>query len=85
MSRPPRDIAREVAYAVAARTNDEGLAPEFSQEKGRQTVAERNWSLTVTVKKGGLWNAADEALNMTQGQGEETPVWLKSCRTTPLV
>src|ERR1700730_17184044 len=35
-----RDVAREVAYAVAARANDEGLAPEFSQEKGRQAVAE---------------------------------------------
>jgi malate dehydrogenase (oxaloacetate-decarboxylating) len=35
-----RDVAREVAYAVAARAKDEGLAPEFGQEKGRQAVAE---------------------------------------------
>ena len=39
-----RDVAREVAYAVATQANDEGLAPEFSQEKGRQTVAENQWT-----------------------------------------
>ncbi len=44
-----RDIAREVAYAVAARANDEGLAPEFSQEKGSQTVAESQWTPGYSV------------------------------------
>jgi len=39
-----RDIAREVAYAVATQAHDEGLAPEFSQEKGRQAVAENQWT-----------------------------------------
>jgi malate dehydrogenase (oxaloacetate-decarboxylating) len=39
-----RDIAREVAYAVAAQAHDEGLAPEFSKEKGRQAVAESQWT-----------------------------------------
>jgi malate dehydrogenase (oxaloacetate-decarboxylating) len=39
-----RDVAREVAYAVAAQANDEGLAPEFSQEKGRQAVTESQWT-----------------------------------------
>jgi malate dehydrogenase (oxaloacetate-decarboxylating) len=39
-----RDVAREVAYAVAARAKDEGLAPEFGQEKGRQAVAESQWA-----------------------------------------
>jgi malate dehydrogenase (oxaloacetate-decarboxylating) len=39
-----RDVAREVAYAVAARANDEGLAPEFCKENGRQAVAESQWA-----------------------------------------
>jgi malate dehydrogenase (oxaloacetate-decarboxylating) len=39
-----RDVAREVAYAVAAQANGEGLAPEFSPQKGRQTVAENQWT-----------------------------------------
>jgi hypothetical protein len=39
----------EVAYAVAAQANDEGLAPEFSQEKGRQTVAENQWTPEYSV------------------------------------
>jgi malate dehydrogenase (oxaloacetate-decarboxylating) len=39
-----RDVARVVAYAVAARGNEEGLAPGFSHEKGRQTVAENQWT-----------------------------------------
>jgi malate dehydrogenase (oxaloacetate-decarboxylating) len=39
-----RDVAREVAYAVAVQANNEGLAPEFSQAKGRQTVAENQWT-----------------------------------------
>jgi malate dehydrogenase (oxaloacetate-decarboxylating) len=39
-----RDVAREIAYAVAAQANDEGLAPEFSQQKGRQAVAENQWT-----------------------------------------
>jgi malate dehydrogenase (oxaloacetate-decarboxylating) len=44
-----RDVAREVAYAVAARANDEGLAPEFSQEKGRQAVAASQWAPEYSV------------------------------------
>jgi malate dehydrogenase (oxaloacetate-decarboxylating) len=39
-----RDIAREVAYAVAAQASDEGLAPEFSKEEGRQAVTESQWT-----------------------------------------
>jgi malate dehydrogenase (oxaloacetate-decarboxylating) len=39
-----RDVAREVAYAFAAQAKDEGLAPEFSQEQGRQAGAESQWS-----------------------------------------
>jgi malate dehydrogenase (oxaloacetate-decarboxylating) len=39
-----RDVAREVAYAVATQANREGLAPEFSQQQGRQTVAENQWT-----------------------------------------
>jgi malate dehydrogenase (oxaloacetate-decarboxylating) len=39
-----RDVAREVAYAVATQANDEGLAPEFSPQQGRQTVAENQWT-----------------------------------------
>ena len=39
-----RDVAREVAYAVATQAHDEGLAPEFSQQKGRQAVAENQWT-----------------------------------------
>jgi malate dehydrogenase (oxaloacetate-decarboxylating) len=39
-----RDIAREVAYAVAAQAHAEGLAPEFSKEKGRQAVTESQWT-----------------------------------------
>jgi malate dehydrogenase (oxaloacetate-decarboxylating) len=39
-----RDVARELAYAVAVQANDEGLAPEFSQQKGRQAVAETQWT-----------------------------------------
>jgi malate dehydrogenase (oxaloacetate-decarboxylating) len=39
-----RDIAREVAYAVAVQASDEGLAPEFSKEKGRQAVTESQWT-----------------------------------------
>ena len=39
-----RDVAREVAYAVVVQANDEGLAPEFRQEKGRQAVAENQWT-----------------------------------------
>ena len=44
-----RDVAREVAYAVAAQANDEGMAPEFSQEKGRQAVAESQWTPEYSV------------------------------------
>jgi len=44
-----RDVAREVAYAVAAQANDEGLASEFSQEKGRQAVAESQWTPEYAV------------------------------------
>jgi malate dehydrogenase (oxaloacetate-decarboxylating) len=39
-----RDVAREIAYAVAAQANDEGLAPEFNQQNGSQTVAENQWT-----------------------------------------
>jgi malate dehydrogenase (oxaloacetate-decarboxylating) len=39
-----RDIAREVAYAVAVQANEEGLAPEFSKEKGHQAVTESQWT-----------------------------------------
>ena len=39
-----RDIAREVAYAVAAQAHAEGLAPEFAKEKGRQAVTESQWT-----------------------------------------
>jgi malate dehydrogenase (oxaloacetate-decarboxylating) len=39
-----REVAQEVAYAVAVQANNEGLAPEFSQEKGRQTVSENQWT-----------------------------------------
>jgi len=39
-----RNIAREVAYAVAAQAHDEGLAPEFNKEKGRQAVTESQWT-----------------------------------------
>jgi malate dehydrogenase (oxaloacetate-decarboxylating) len=44
-----RDVAREVAYAVAAQANDEGLALEFSQENGRQAVAESQWTPEYSV------------------------------------
>jgi len=44
-----RDVAREVSYAVAGQANDEGLAPEFSQEKGRQAVAESQWTPEYSV------------------------------------
>src|SRR6516162_2840567 len=44
-----RDVARDVAYAVAAQANDEGMAPEFSQEKGRQAVAESQWTPEYSV------------------------------------
>ena len=39
-----RDVAREVAYAVAAQANEEGLAPEFSPQTGRRAVAENQWT-----------------------------------------
>jgi malate dehydrogenase (oxaloacetate-decarboxylating) len=39
-----RDVAREVAYAVGLQANHEGLAPEFSQDKGHQAVAENQWT-----------------------------------------
>jgi malate dehydrogenase (oxaloacetate-decarboxylating) len=44
-----RDIAREVAYAVAVQANNEGLAPEFGPEKGRQMVAENQWTPEYSV------------------------------------
>jgi malate dehydrogenase (oxaloacetate-decarboxylating) len=39
-----RDIAREVAYAVAAQAHDERLAPDFSKEEGRRAVTESQWT-----------------------------------------
>jgi malate dehydrogenase (oxaloacetate-decarboxylating) len=47
-----RDIAREVAYAVAAQAHAEGLAPEFSKEKGRQAVTESQWTPEYQVYPG---------------------------------
>ena len=47
----PRPVIAEGVLGVSviaaepdARANDEGLAPEFSQEKGRQAVAESQWA-----------------------------------------
>jgi malate dehydrogenase (oxaloacetate-decarboxylating) len=44
-----RDVAREVAYAVAAQAKHEGLAPEFSLDTGRQAIAESQWTPEYSV------------------------------------
>jgi len=39
-----RDVAREIAYAAAAKAKEEGLAPDFDLDKGRQQIVEAQWN-----------------------------------------
>jgi malate dehydrogenase (oxaloacetate-decarboxylating) len=39
-----RDVAREIAYAAAVKAKEEGLAPDFDLDKGRQQIVEAQWN-----------------------------------------
>jgi malate dehydrogenase (oxaloacetate-decarboxylating) len=39
-----RDVAREIAYAAAVEAKEEGLAPGFDLDKGRQQIVEAQWN-----------------------------------------